>query len=485
MSYSRLGMLLILFVLILPWMLSNPASSDPSESTTPGFIEIAAIPGSADDTERIQQAIDRGVGSIRFSKGTYRISKPIEIHLNRVGFTSLHGEGVARIVMTGPGPAVRWIGTHGGTAAPKTVKEEVWDRQRTPLMDALEIVGQHAEADGVEAHGTMQLTLSRMTIRKCRHAVHLIDRNRNVTLSECHIYENQGVGVFLDHLNLHQINIANCHISYNAGGGIVSRHSEIRNLQIGTCDIEGNMGDENAPPSANIEIDGSESSIGEVTIVGCTIQHSHVANDSANIRINGIGTLQKFTDELRHGHITIADNILSDVQTNIELINSRGVTITGNTIWKGYNRDLHMENCKDIVLANNAFDRNPRYHYGDGTEAKQGILIQSCQDCSLNGNLITGTQHKTAAVHLIECDRFNITNCSILEYGQCGLQLENVSRSRISDCLIDQQEQSEVTPSIRILNSNKNMLRDNLLGGSIEDPQNSSNAAGNEFLIMN
>ncbi|HBN75766.1 MAG TPA: hypothetical protein DD473_08110 [Planctomycetaceae bacterium] len=484
MSYSRLGALLIPFVLILPWMLSSPASSDPSEST-PGFIEIAAITGSTDDTDRIQQVIDRGIGSIRFSKGTYRISKPIEIDLNRVGFTSLLGDGVARILMTGPGPAIRWIGTHGGTAAPKTVQEEVWDRQRTPLMDGLEIVGQHEEADGVEAHGTMQLTLSRLTIRKCRHAVHLIDRNRNVILSECHLYENQGIGVFLDHLNLHQINIANCHISYNAGGGIVSRHSEIRNLQIGTCDIEGNMGDENAPPSANIEIDGSESSIGEVAIVGCTIQHSHEAAGSANIRINGTATLRKFTDELRHGHITIADNILSDVQTNIELINSRGVTITGNTIWKGYSRDLHMENCKDIAIANNVFDRNPRYHYGDGPAANLGILIQSCQDCSLNGNLITGTQHKTAAVHLIDCDRFNITNCSILEYGQCGLLLENVTRSRISDCLIDQQEQSEITPSIRILNCNKNMLRDNLLGGPLEDPLNSTNAAENEFLIAN
>lgn len=483
MPYSRLGALLILFVLILPWILSSPASSDPSESI-PGFIEIAAIPGSTDDTDRIQQAIDRGIGSIRFSKGTYRISRPIEIHLNRVGFTSLHGDGVARIVMTGPGPAIRWIGTHGGTAAPKTVKDEVWDRQRTPLMDGLEIVGQHAEADGVEAHGTMQLTLSRLTIRKCRHAVHLIDRNRNVTLSECHIYENQGVGVFLDHLNLHQINIANCHISYNAGGGIVSRNSEIRNLQIGTCDIEGNMGDENAPSAANIEIDGDGSSIGEVAIVGCTIQHTHEADGSANIRINGIGNTLNFTPEFRHGHIVIADNILSDVMTNIELTNSRGVTITGNTIWKGYSRDLHMDNCKDVIIANNVFDRNPRYHYGDGSKAMQGILIESSEDCLFDGNLVTGTQHEIAAMQINHCDRFNITNCSILEYGQCGILLDNVTRSRISDCLIDQQEQSEITPSIRVLNSNKNMLRDNLLGGPLEDSQNSASTMGNEFLRL-
>lgn len=119
--------------------------------------------------------------------------------------------------------------------------------------------------------------LSRVGVRGCWHGIHLVGRNRNVILSECQIYDNDGVGVYMENLNLHQINIANCHISYNDAGGVVARNSEIRNLQIGTCDIEGNMGGPGSQPTANVFLDSTGSSIGEVAIVGCTIQHSHDA----------------------------------------------------------------------------------------------------------------------------------------------------------------------------------------------------------------
>jgi hypothetical protein len=53
--------------------------------------------------------------------------------------------------------------------------------------------------------------------------VHLTTRNRNVLISACHFYHNTGVGVFYDHVNLHQSNIVGSHISYNGGGGVVTR----------------------------------------------------------------------------------------------------------------------------------------------------------------------------------------------------------------------------------------------------------------------
>ncbi len=470
MSFRIAVVLLLMFGLVRLSATESIPEQPKSEVSIPGYIE--AIADSEDDTERIQTIIDSGVGSIRFGKGTFKLSKPLEIRLDEVGFTSLHGDGVARLEMNGAGPAVRFIGTHGGTAAPHTVKEDVWEQQRTPLMDGIEIVGTHADANGVEAKGTMQLTLSRLTIRKCRHAVHLIDRNRNVILSECHLYENSGIGVFLDHLNLHQINICNCHISYNQQGGVVSLDSEIRNLQIGTCDIEGNMGDESAPPSANVHIDGSNSSIGEVAIIGCTIQHAHDAVESANIRIDGTGNPLTFTDETRHGHITIADNILSDVQFNIDLKHCRGVTITGNTIWKGYTCDLRMNDCKDVILASNVFDRNPRYHYSDGSQATLGLLIEDCQDCVLNANMITGTNHEIAAVQMRNCDRMNVTNNTILEYGRCGLLLENVTRSRVSDCLFGSDGEPEC--SIELKECDQYMLRDNYISAPVLGAENAT-----------
>jgi hypothetical protein len=67
--------------------------------------------------------------------------------------------------MEGAGPAIHFIGTHEGSAAPSTFKPEVWAKERTPMVDGIEIVGAHAEADGIEATGTMQITLSRVVVR--------------------------------------------------------------------------------------------------------------------------------------------------------------------------------------------------------------------------------------------------------------------------------------------------------------------------------
>ncbi|WP_182864637.1 right-handed parallel beta-helix repeat-containing protein [Rhodopirellula sp. JC639] len=392
--------------------------------------------GVADDTAAIQAAVDAKTGLIEFGRGVYRITKPITIDLDRTGWTSLRGDGVAQFKMEAAGPTFRFIGTHDGTASPRTVKPNVWDRQRTPMVDGIEILGGHPDACGIEANGTMQLTLTRLVVRKAKHAVHLIGRNRNVTLSECHLYENNGIGVFLDRLNLHQINIANCHISYNAGGGIVSRGSEIRNLQIGTCDIEGNMGDASSPPTANVWLDSTDTSVGEVAIVGCTIQHTHDAPGSANIRINGWSNERPFTDERRTGNITIADNVLSDVQTNLDITAVRGITISGNTMWKGYAANVVARNCKQVVMTGNLYDRNPRYHYGDGGKAKLGVILEDCRDITINGDHYGGEviEHP-AALQLRRCDGVNIHGCSFARVPRAGILVDDVQFGLISSCL--------------------------------------------------
>ena len=139
---------------------------------------------------------------------------------------------------------------------------------------------------------------------------------------------------------------------------------------------------------------------------------------------------------MRHGNITIADNVLSDVGINVEIHHARAVTITGNTIWKGYERNLIVQDSKNIVLTGNVFDRNPRYHYGDGDQAKLGLLFRDCQDATLSGNHISGVIDHEAALEIHACSRFNITGNSILDYGKTGILLDQVVFSRVSDCLI-------------------------------------------------
>ena len=170
--------------------------------------------GLHDDTASLQSMINSGVGNLQLSKGRYRITKPLLIDLDKVGPTSIHGSGVATIQMDGPGPAIRLRGTHYKSADPGGFEERVWIQQRMPLIDGLAITATHPEADGIEATGTMQLTITRTHIRGCRHGIHLVENNRNVNIAHCHIYENHGTGIYYDDVNLHQSNISNSHISY-------------------------------------------------------------------------------------------------------------------------------------------------------------------------------------------------------------------------------------------------------------------------------
>ena len=393
--------------------------------------------GITDDTAAIQLAVDTKSGEIHFPGGIYLISKTIEVDLDKVGWTAFVGEGTARIVMTGPGPAIRFVGTHEGTADPNSAKENVWQNQRMPRVSGLEIIGAHPEADGIEASGTMQITIEGVLLRELRHGVRLVKRNRNVLISACHIYHNRGVGVYLDHVNLHQTNIVGSHISYNGGGGVVVRGGEVRNVHITGCDIEANM-DPAGEPTANVLFDSSEGSMAEGAIVGCTIQHARLTPDknSANIRILGKGvfTSQGKQQEVNCGHITIGDNVLSDVNTNIHLSGARGVTITGNTFWQGFAHNLLVEDSSQIVLGANAMERNPMYGYTD--EAKNNVIFKNCRDCTISGLHLHNVQDSDAGLMLSDCRRMHITGNTILDCAPIGVLCINLADSRIADNLI-------------------------------------------------
>lgn len=392
--------------------------------------------GQSDDSQAIQEAVDSGKGEIVFPAGTYRISKTIEVVLEKIGPISLTGRGTARIIMAGEGPAFRILGTHQGTAGPETVQSRVWQRERVPVVDGLEIVGDHPQASGVQLEGTMQATISRLVVREALHGIHLTKRNRNVIISDSHLYHNRGIGIFLDGVNLHQINIVGSHISYNQQGGIVVQRSEIRNLHIGTCDIEANMS-EQYPGAANVFLDAREGSIREGAITGSTLQHSHFS-DSANIRFLGPGP------ELNQkvGHFAIADNALSDVAVNVHLKNARGVTITGNTMWKGFRHNLLVEDSSNIVIGANLFDRNPDYRPYD---SQNTIRLEGVSDATLTGLHLNGTLGE-AAIQIVNSEWIHLTDSTILDPAGCGILFENNRHSRIAGNVVRQGGESGSEP---------------------------------------
>jgi hypothetical protein len=364
--------------------------------------------------------------------------------------------------MAGPGPALRFVGTHFKSADPPNFEPRVWQNQRMPLVDGLEIIGDHAESIGIEAVGTMQLTITRTRMQGLLHGIHLVKNNRNILIADCHIYDNRGIGIFYDNVDLHQSNVVGSHISYNKGGGIVTRGGMVRNLQVGTCDIEANH-DTKGAPTANILLDSTGGSTGEVAITGCTIQHADNAPNSANIRVIGKGVAQNQTDT-EEGHITIGDNVLSDVRINIDLHYARGVTITGNTFWMGFDHNLVVEDSSNIIVGPNNMDRNPRYAHSRAETSTGSVIFRRTRDSTISGLHINGNWHDPAALAFEDCSRINITGLTILDSDNINLLFKDVTNSRISGCLIRDDRPDAKSISLKTIGGKGNQISENLLG---------------------
>ncbi len=402
--------------------------------------------GKTDDSDALQHAVQRGDGLLVFPRGDYVLSKPLTIPLDAHGPVSLAGQGgTARLLMRGPGPALHLTGTHRRSALPAHFEEKVWLKERMPTIRDLDIVGQHAQADGIRLEGTMQATLTGLLIRRCRHGIHLTTRNRNVILSDSHIYDNTGIGVFLDKVNLHQINIHGNHISYCKQGGIVITGSEVRNIQICSNDIEYNF-DLKATRSHDVFFDCQKGTVREGTIAGNTIQASR-SPGGANIRLVGVGK----DDPSAVGLLAISGNLLGSQETVLELRSCRGVVLSGNCIYSGYRYSLMAEDCEHLVLSGNSIDHNPEYK-GKSTDQ---LVLRRCRNVNLTGLMMQHTLASDveveASVVLESCQNVNMTGCQVLGARVRGIDVRGGSVLRVSDSTIRPRQGDETfQASVRV-----------------------------------
>ncbi len=417
--------------------------------------------GVADDTMTVEHALSAGNGTLEFPRGEYKLTRTIRVDLAKHGRFALSGSGgTARLIMAGAGPVLSLLGGHEGSALPASFKPETWDRERMPTVSDVEIVGAHPEADGIHISGVMQPTLAGVLIREVRTAVYINRRARNVLVSHCHIYKCSGIGIHLDRLNLHQTIITGSHISYCRLGGIRIEKSEIRNLQITGNDIEYNNNQAHKVPDADdvataeIYIDASEGSIREGTIVSNTIQATYNKN-GANIRLIGQGPDQPH----KVGLWIISGNLIGSQENNIHLSSARGVTISGNVIYSGHNRNLLIENSRNIAIGANCFDHNPDY---EPNELCTGIRIVDSVDCTLTGVLIQDAQagrhtvknapavQHEALLELVRCRRMTLSGLQVLEGAPYGISLEDCHDTLITgSTVLDAREPKLMRAAIR------------------------------------
>lgn len=386
--------------------------------------------GKTDDTEAIQHAIEKSNGVLLFPAGDYRITRPLNLKLDTIGRLSLSGTGgLAKILMTAAGPAFFVQGTHLKSAKPSDFAPLYWQKERYPTLRDLEIEGRHAAADGVRVEGTMQATLQGLLIRHCRHAIRLTQRNRNVLISDCHIYDNTGIGIFLEGLNLHQININGNHISYCKQGGIRIEKSEIRNIQICSNDIEYNY-DLEAKASADILIDCREGTVREGTIVGNTIQAIPSPGGACVRLVGGGGNADAV------GLLAITGNLIGSQETLLDFQACRGVTVTGNCIYSGAKKAIHLRNSEHIVIGSNSIDHNPQYK-GPSTDQ---VVMERSRNITVTGVILQHTKPAEmppeASVEIRECENVQFANCQILQARTRGMLISQCKVMRVSGCIV-------------------------------------------------
>ena len=429
----------------------------------------AAGDGITDDTAAVRHAVAGGDGMLHFPPGTYRLTGTIDLPLGEKGPLGIEGTGgTARVLMTGAGPAFRLTGTHAGTGDPASVRGTVYPRQRLPTLQNLEIEGAHPEADGVELLGTLQPVFEGVLIRRCRHGIRLVKRNRNVIISHCHVYDNTGVGIYLDGVNLHQIIISGSHISYNRLGGIRIERSEVRNLQITGCDIEyNNHARHGTPPepTAEIYVDTTApgSSVAEVTIASNTIQAT-ASPEGCNLLIRS-GTPDHPS---AHGLWTVTGNIIGSQETNVRLIGCYGVTLTGNVIYSAAHRNVRLEGCRQVVLSGNVFRRHtPAMNAGVRIERSADILVSGCafRDEHPDGQPTNASLLEIAASH-----RVTVSGCQLIDGVPCGIDVSDSESVLITGCTVrDTREPPRARHAIRFSGKGAtNRLGVNDLGGALD-----------------
>ncbi len=419
--------------------------------------------GVTDDTEAIRRAVEETEGAIFISSGRYRISETIEFAMSSSGRAGINGDsGTGSVIMAGAGPAFRIIGSHHGTSNPDSVTEDVWLHERMPVIENLEIIGDHPEADGLEFINSMQPVIRGILIRDVRHGILLRERSRNFILDSSHIYNCSGTGLFFDHVNIHQANVQGSHISFCKQGGIKSVGSEIRNLQITGNDIEYNY-DQEADQSADIWIDVREGSVREGTISSNTIQ-SVPSPGGANIRFTGADDSYDKT-----GLWSITGNHISNAYKNIHIDGGRGFTITGNSFIRGIDRNLVVENSRNIVVSSNSIDNNPDYR----EDAGNGITIRNSRSVLLTGLQIESAgpvNGRNGALEILNSSEVSVTDSQIFNPDPAGIYVEDSRNIQVGQCLIQKGEaRPGMAASIRISGSSEQVfIRNNLVTSGTE-----------------
>ncbi len=442
--------------------------------------------GSQPATAALQRLIDESEGLVEIPPGTFLLDAPLRIDLSAKGYRSIRGaDGTTRLIVDHEGCALQVTGDHRGTANPDTVQEHTWEKERMPVISGLEILGRRDTSDGIQLIRTMKCIIRNVLIRRCRYGIHLVERNRNVIITDSHLYDNLDTGIFLDACDLHQINITGNHISYNQRAGIRQYNGDVHNVQISGNDIEYNSGI--AESCGEIVLEAPEGIISEYSITGNTLQ-ARPENAGANIWITGGGENGPLAARI----ITVSGNIIGDRDKGIVLRDASRVTMASNTIYGGQTVNLHFQHCCDITLTGNTIGTRSSMHDGVDTPHMDGILAEGCADCLITGNILSdhrfGSKDKGGALTLVNTERCRVSDCQILSPRFRGVHIIGGMGCVVSDNTISAPPSEAFLAAVEISGpGHAHLIQNNWICTALPEPvvmEGASGEARNNTLVQ-
>ncbi|GAG60411.1 unnamed protein product, partial [marine sediment metagenome] len=211
------------------------------------------------------------------------------------------------------------------------------------------------------------------------------------------------------------------------------------------------------------------------TIVGNTIQ-ARPSPGGANIRFLGGKNLST------GGLLTITGNLIGSQTHNIHLVNCRGVTVSGNSIYSAAEHSLWLENCANVVAGNNTIDWNPDHK---GKHLVDGILIENCKGVILSSTIIEnsfqGSAEAGGAIDVRASEDVAIVNCQVLDFRFRGITLTDAVRCRVAGCSVIERRQAPMKgASIQLKGGRDNLIADNIINrGSLSIADGTATVRGN------
>ena len=152
----------------------------------------------------------------------------------------------------------------------------------------------------------------------------------------------------------------------------------------------------------------------------------------------------------------------------MHLIGCYGISISGNCIYSCSNRNLLIEDSRQINVGSNTFRRHT-------PQMGTGVRIVRSSDVTLTGCSMLdehpdGQPSGASLLELVESQRINVSGCQLLAGAPCGIDANSCGHVIITGCTIhDPREQLKSRHAIRFTGHGQgNLVGMNSIGPTTE-----------------